>query len=503
MLLIPCDHHSVLEQPTETKLREREQILKMTALPRTITVPQPETLPVFPGVSDHPALPEGFEVRAGCLFHRGLDLMTLINTPLEYQGQLTQPATPMYVRRPESLRDNFRQLHAWFEGAKAEIAYPGSLMVAFASKANPSQPVARTLLNAGAAYECSSNYDVEIVRHALAQGWISRSRPILANGFKLPAYARNLIRLRAEGFANILPIFDDLEEIEPFAESGLHFEVGLRSRTDSDHTNRFGLSHEDMFLAAARIAASGNLRLTTYHAMQTVSASKGFQYQSSLVNSLRRYATLHRAFPTLHRFNFGGGLPGRTSGMNFEDWMWRTLQTIMAVCEEEGIPAPDLIIESGRYLVQDHAARFFRVVKTRMGDDGVAYYMIDGSIMSSFPDAWALGDSFVVLPVNHWEGEFVPVRLAGLTCDHDDVYPTRKMDDVPLMLPADADELIIGFFDCGAYQETLGGRGGAKHCILPEGSEVIVEEDEGAFEVTEYDPPQSAAEVLCSLGYGL
>ncbi len=75
--------------------------------------------------------------------------------------------------------------------------------------------------------------------------------------------------------------------------------------------------------------------------------------------------------------------------------------------------------------MQDHALKLFKVVKTRLGADGVPYYILDGSIMSHFPDAWALGEAFTVLPVNNWDGAFVQARLAGLTCDHDDVYPAR------------------------------------------------------------------------------
>jgi arginine decarboxylase len=121
--------------------------------------------------------------------------------------------------------------------------------------------------------------------------------------------------------------------------------------------------------------------------------------------------------------------------------------------------------------------------------------------MSTFPDAWALGDSFTVLPITGWEGEFGAARLAGITCDHDDVYPTHRMADVPLALPVETDGLIIGFFDCGAYQETLGGRHGAKHCMLPEGPEIILDDAPDGGLIVESLPGQNAACVMGSLGY--
>lgn len=463
----------------------------MSALPRI------ETLPL----TTAPALPAGYEVLEGRLFYRGIDIMALLNRPVFVNGRLERPATPLYVRHLSALRENYAYLKDAFAAAKAQVGYSGQALIAFASKANPSAAVVKTLLQSGAAYECSSAFDVDIVRHAAANSWLDRARPILANGFKIARYADALLRLRADGFTNVLPIFDDLEELALFAAAAQPFEVGLRARTLSEQPNRFGMDSETLSRAVAMLAAAPHLRLTTYHAMQTVSAARGLSYQNGLVHSLRDYAALWRQAPSLHRFNLGGGLPARSSGMNFEAWLRQTLGTIMAVCAEESVPVPDLIFETGRYLVQDHALKLFKVVKTRMGADGVPYYMLDGSIMSHFPDAWALGERFTVLPVNNWSGGFVQARLAGLTCDHDDVYPTRRMDAEPLLLPAETDGLVIGFFECGAYQETLGGRRGAHHCLLPEGGELILDSDAHGEALLQYADGQDAPAMLSALGY--
>jgi arginine decarboxylase len=451
--------------------------------------------------STAPSLPPHFEVSNGRLHYQGLDLLSFIQHPVNNQGRIEMPTTPMYVRYLPALRASYEQLHHWFQVAKTRTGFPGDLTVAFASKANPAEPVVRTLLQTGAAYECSSSFDVDLARHAAARGWLDRDRVIFANGFKIPIYVQNLIRLRAGGFTQLMPIFDDLDEIAPFAESGLLFDVGVRSRTDANYASRFGMVPEDLEQAAMQIMTTNNLRLTTFHAMQTIPASRGLLYQGAMIHSLRIYARLRRVVPTLYRFDLGGGLPGRNSDMDFQDWMIQVLQNAMAVCQEEEVPTPDLVVESGRYLTQDHACKMFRIVKSKLADDGIPFYMIDGSIMSNFPDAWALGDSFTVLPINHWDGSFGAARLAGLTCDPDDVYPTHRMTDVPLELPVDVDGLIVGFFDCGAYQEMLGGRHGAKHCLLPEGPELIVDHDgDGSLDYS-YQSAQTATQVLGHLGY--
>src|SRR5262249_22989469 len=159
---------------------------------------------------------------------------------------------------------NYRNLHQWFAQAKTLTGFPGDLTVAFASKANPAEPVVRTLMQEGAPYECSSTFDVDVVREAEAAGWLDKNRLIISNGFKIPVYTQNLLRLRAEGFTNVLPIFEDISEIEPFAESGLTFEVGIRSRTHSSGINRFGMGIDDLEYAVQKIQAAGNLHLTTF-----------------------------------------------------------------------------------------------------------------------------------------------------------------------------------------------------------------------------------------------
>ncbi len=427
--------------------------------------------------------------------------MSVIQRPVNNQGRIEMPTTPLYIRYLPALRSNYHALRRWFDVAKTRTEFPGDFTIAYASKANPSEPVARTILQAGAAHECSSSFDVDLLRFAESARWIDKQREIFANGFKIPAYTTNLLRLRTEGFTRLTPIFDDIDEIAPFAESGQTFDVGLRSRTPADGLNRFGMTMPDMEYAAWRVLETENLTLTTFHAMQTVSMKRDAAYTNVLRKSLRDYASLRRIVPTLHRFSLGGGLPGRNSGVNFQAVIVQILQTVIDVCREEDVPVPDLIVEPGRYLVQDHACKLFNIVKTKRGNDGVPYYMIDGSIMSSFPDAWALGDKFPVLPLNHWDTPFDQARLAGLTCDRDDIYPTNRMDDVSLNLPTDTDGLIVGFFECGAYQETLGGRWGAKHCLLPEAAELVLDEDENGGLTYTYNGGQTADDVLDNLGY--
>jgi arginine decarboxylase len=176
------------------------------------------------------------------------------------------------------------------------------------------------------------------------------------------------------------------------------------------------------------------------------------------------------------------------------------LTTLQEVCDRYGVPVPDVMGEFGRYTTSEHGAHLFKIITVKENNSKLPWYIIDGSIMSSFPDSWALSEHFIVLPLNHLDTPFQQVQLGGITCDSDDVYPPKPSQS-PLYLPIETDDLFIGFFSIGAYQEMLGGVRGSKHCVLPEAVELIVDEDADGNHIFEKIEGQTAADVLRNLGY--
>ena len=87
-----------------------------------------------------------------------------------------------------------------------------------------------------------------------------------------------------------------------------------------------------------------------------------------------------------------------------------------------------------------------------------------------------------------------------ITCDSDDVYPPKPSHS-PLYLPVETDELYIGFFSIGAYQEMLGGVKGSKHCVLPEAMELVIDKDADGHYQFDLIHGQTEQEVMANLGY--
>ncbi len=73
--------------------------------------------------------------------------------------------------------------------------------------------------------------------------------------------------------------------------------------------------------------------------------------------------------------------------------------------------------------------------------------MIDGSFMTTLPDAWAINERFILLPLNNWNLSYERVLLGGLTCDSDDYYNSEQHVNAIYLPEFNKDKpLYIGFF---------------------------------------------------------
>ncbi len=453
--------------------------------------------------------------RDGRLFFEDLDLAQLFLGDRRDQGLGRKLPSPLEIVYLPKIPQKIRELKHAFARAIDQVGYQGSFHYVYPSKANTANEVVRSVLEAGVNYEISTDVDTSIVRLLRDSGALSDDHMLICNGFKYPGsrYMADIIRLKQEG-VRIIPIIEDLQELYPLIESGLPFEVGLRQKSYGAHhslaemdayDSRFGMKVDDLLKAADIIAQSPNLKFSVYHAMVGSQIADEGEFVQRLEPPIEIYARLRKAHPSLKTFNLGGGVPAAMSltlDFDYEKFACMLLSTLKTVCAHHQVPEPDVMGEFGRYTVTDHGAHLFKVVTVKENGSPYPWYIIDGSIMTSFPDTWALREHFTLLPVNHLDKPFRRVQLGGITCDSDDVYPP-KHSETPLYLPVDTKELYIGFFGIGAYQEMLGGAGGAKHCVIPEANELIIDRDsDGAYQFQRV-PGQNAEKVLVNLGYKL
>ncbi|MGE3299276.1 MAG: biosynthetic arginine decarboxylase [Arcobacter sp.] len=99
-------------------------------------------------------------------------------------------------------------------------------------------------------------------------------------------------------------------------------------------------------------------------------------------------------------------------------------------------------------------------------------YLLNFSLFQSLPDYWGIDQEFPIMPITHLDRN--PTRSASLwdiTCDSDgelpfDIKKPLYLHDVNL----NKEDYFIGFFNVGAYQDTLG----MKHNLFSHPTEVNV-----------------------------
>lgn len=129
--------------------------------------------------------------------------------------------------------------------------------------------------------------------------------------------------------------------------------------------------------------------------------------------------------------------------------------------------------------------------------------MINSSFLTNLPDSWALARRFILLPINRWSDSYERVLLGGLTCDSDDYYNAEQHVNA-IYLPEYREDkpLYLGFFNTGAYQDSLGGVGGLQHCLIPNPRHILIDDDEeGNPKCWEFKPMQSPESLMKILGY--
>ncbi|NKQ36088.1 MAG: arginine decarboxylase [Chloroflexi bacterium] len=452
-------------------------------------------------------------VKDGRLHLDGLDLTQLFfDKPDEQEFDQVLPS-PLEIVYLPLIRRQIRYMNEVFEEAIEELGYDGRFHYTYASKANAAEEVISATLGAGAHHEMSSSVDVNIAQIMINRGLLPSDRFIICNGFK-PAgsrYAANILQLR-QLHKKIIPVIEDFNELPSLLHSGHQFDVGLRLKSYGHSTtegemaaanSRFGLSPDDIWKAADYIAAAPNLSLKLFHNMVGSQITDIDDFISRLRPGMEIFARMRQRYPDLSIYDFGGGVPVAMTldfTYDYRAFARALLTTLQEVCRRYNVPVPDVMGEFGRYTTAEHGAHLFKIIAVKENNSKYPWYIIDGSIMSSFPDSWALAEHFIVMPLNHLDKPFQRVQLGGITCDSDDVYPPKPSHS-PLYLPVETDDLYIGFFGIGAYQEMLGGVGGSKHCVVPEAFELIVDKGEDGRFQFQVLPGQNEDAVLENLGY--
>jgi len=229
-------------------------------------------------------------------------------------------------------------------------------------------------------------------------------------------------------------------------------------------------------------------------------------YWNELLKCISVYIELKKVCKSLDSLNIGGGFPIKNS-LAFEyDYQYiieEIIHQIKVACDEANVAVPDIFTEFGSFTVGEAGGVIYEVLYQKRQNDRERWNMINSSFITTLPDSWAINKRFIMLPINKWNRKYERVLLGGLTCDSDDYYNSEQHVNA-IYLPVYEKEkpLYIGFFNTGAYQETIGGFGGLQHCLIPHPKHILINKNKNGDLTTKlFKGEQKSEELLSILGY--
>ena len=440
------------------------------------------------------------------------DHLKFHNIPLN--DLVEEYGSPLKFTYLPKISENIARAKNWFVNAIKKNDYKGKYHYCYCTKSSHFQHVMHEALKNDIHIETSSAFDINIVEQLKKDGKLKDDAYVICNGFKREQYIDNIARLINNGHDNCIPIIDNYEEIDLLSDSIKDtFKVDIRIASEEEpkfefYTSRLGIGYKNIVpFYENQIKDNDKVELKMLHFFINTGIRDNAYYWNELVKCLKVYVRLKKICPSLDSLNIGGGFPIKNS-LAFEyDYQYMVdeiLNQINIACAEAEVPVPNIFTEFGSFTVGESGGAIYEILYQKQQNDREKWNMIDSSFITTLPDTWAINKRFIMLPINRWNDEYERVLLGGLTCDSDDYYNSEQnMNAIYLPKYKRDKPLYIGFFNTGAYQETIGGFGGLQHCLIPQPKHILIDKDaNGELITTLYSPQQTAEDLLEILGYG-
>lgn len=424
-----------------------------------------------------------------------------------------QYGTPLKFTYLPQISNNINRAKQWFANAIKKHDYKGKYNYCYCTKSSHFKHVLNEALKNDIHIETSSAFDIDIVENLKSEDKITNDTFIICNGFKRAQYVTNIARLINNGHKNAIPIIDNYEEIELLSnEIKDQFNIGIRIASEEEpkfefYTSRLGIGYKNIVpFYKNQIQNNKKVELKMLHFFINTGIRDNAYYWNELLKCLKVYTSLKKICPSLDSLNIGGGFPIKNSlvfDFDYEYLVDEIVNQIKLTCEEEGVEVPNIFTEFGSFTVGESGGAIYEVLYQKQQNDREKWNMINSSFITTLPDTWAINKRFIMLPINRWDQSYERVLLGGLTCDSDDYYNSEQhINAIYLPKYNKQKPLYIGFFNTGAYQETIGGFGGLQHCLIPTPKHILIDKDaDGNISTAVFAEQQKSEDLLKILGY--
>jgi arginine decarboxylase len=287
--------------------------------------------------------------------------------------------TPLLLRFPQLLEGQVNELASSFANAIREYNYRERFHPVFPIKVNQQRSVVAGLIRSG--WGAGLGLEVGSRPELLAAiGFeLSPDAVIICNGFKDPDYLAMASRATRIGKQVVVVIekpFEVDQILELAAREPVLFKIGFRIRLQAKgsgmweksggFTSKFGLTTLQLLRATEKLTASGlrsHLALLHFHIGSQITEIR--KVKNAVREAARIYAKVRKLGADISYLDVGGGLGidydgSKTSSdasVNYsvQEYANDVVFGIQEVCDEEHVPPPRIVSESGRMLVAYHA----------------------------------------------------------------------------------------------------------------------------------------------------
>ena len=292
---------------------------------------------------------------------------------------------PIMIRFPDIIRARVELLYKCFQKAFADHNYKGQYRGVYPIKVNQQKHLVEELVyfgkDLGLGLECGSKPELLVVLALMnTQGAV-----IICNGFKDAEYIETAILSQKLG-RNTIIVVDRKEELPMIIATAKKFntrpKIGFRAKLNtqgagkwvdsSGARSKFGLTATEI-VEGIELLRNENmldcLELLHYHIGSQVPSIQCVK--SSLKEAARFYTEIYSMGAKLKYIDVGGGLGvdydgtgSSDSSINYNEQEYANdvVSILQTLCDEKGIPHPNIVTESGRSLVAHHSILVFNVM---------------------------------------------------------------------------------------------------------------------------------------------
>ena len=286
---------------------------------------------------------------------------------------------PILLRFPQILTNQLKKLHRSFAEASREFSYTGGHFPVFPMKVNPRREVVEEFLREGNKFnvgvECGSKAEL----YAALSLDQAQDSLLICNGFKDETFI-NLALMGVQIGKRVVIVVEKLNELRMIIrraqDTGVRPYVGIRAKlyskgsgkwaSSGGESAKFGLTPSEM-LECIRLLReyemTDMLKLLHFHIGSQITDIK--RVKAAMKEAARVYSKIRQMHIDVEYLDIGGGMGvdydgSKTtfeSSVNYspQEFANDVIYTIKSVCEDENVPEPNLVTESGRVMSAYHA----------------------------------------------------------------------------------------------------------------------------------------------------